>query len=806
MKDDDMEEPILMIRTTPVTNGSRRCAQLLASLLIPAVLVCPLRGQELNKKTADDALRLRERWWRSIADTEPPGSLGVRTLFEYAFELAEYDRNLDRIDRLFELAEQMQDCSEADDNPAYGNFRWYWRTPEVTDKNAVEFICLHALPIWIKHRDRLSEDGRARLERLLLRSIEGCLRHRVRPGYTNIALSNAANLIVLGETFDRPDVVESGRQRLADVLVCTWQNGVVEYVSPTYYGVDLDELKFLDQYAKDPEVRKQTEVLLDLFWADLAANWYPAAESLAGSQSRTYNYLAGISEALDRHLRLVGWMSQREDVPVRAPQLDALSGRYDPSAKWRERCHTEHPRLVRQRFGAGPTDWRTLAVWDDIALGCSGAYYGSTDVPLAVDLPGARELPRCYFLGDGREDPYGKKKFPTGSAGHHKALHLQYDWLGVQRGEDALALVSYPARVFDNPLVTNLQSHFVFRTPEAILIDGQAFEVPDQPGWQKELPLRATLTIKYGSAAIGVRVPWSRDQEGNPAALTLASDGNRWGVMRLTVEHRRDSELLPVEQVVAEPAALLWLRVAHGLKSDEALADWDAEFRLAQVHVALSEDLAEFTASGSEGPLSLHVEQPSTPASYAKTTPAGPQGILEVDGVEIGRPLLESLEPLHAIAEIQANYQPEQVPDSGTHLWEGEDAIVFPGHFGEDEKASGKRYVTVNSEVTWRLKIPAAGTYYLWARIQADDPEHDSCYVQWAPGATGRARHDWHVTRGKDWHWDRVAFAKSKEPAQWELAEGVAEFTFSIREPGLRIDQLFLTKDPDAVPPEFEGR
>ncbi len=782
----------------------REIVLLLASLLISLLPVSNLPGQDLTQKMAENLLGQRQRFWSSIADRTPPGSLGVRTLFEHAFELAEYDCHLERIDRLFELAEQMQDCADASNNPTYGNFRWYWRTTEVTDRNAVEFICLHALPTWIKHRDRLSPRARGSLERMLRRSIEGCLRHRVRSSYTNIALSNAANLILLGETFARPDVVAIGKRRLNDLLFCTWQNGIVEYVSPTYYGVDLDELKFLDAYAKDPDVRRQTEVLLDLFWADLAANWYPAAQRLAGSQSRTYNYVTGATETLDRHLRRVGWISPREDIVWDAAQLDALSGRYDPSATWWARCRPDRPRLVRQRFGSAPTRWRTLAVWEDIALSCSGDYYSTTDVPLAVDLPGPRELPRCYFIADGREDPYGSKRFGTGSAGHQKALHLPYDWLGVQRGEDALALVSYAARVLDDPLVTNLQSHFVFRAPDAIWIDGQAFDVPRESVWRRAIPAGTTLTLKYRSAAVGIRVPWSRDQQAGPSALTLACDGKRRGVLRLTVEHRRGETLLTAEDTASDPAALLWIRVAHGLSSDADLVQWDRVFRSAEARVNVTDNAAEFTAAGLAGPLSLHVVQASTPSLYAETLPAPPAGILEVDGVELGRPLLEALEPLHAIAKTWESYQPEQLPESGTHRWEAEDAIALPSCFREDPEASNRGYVTVNDDVTWRLQVPAAGIYYLWARIQADDPEHDSSFVQWTPGTAGRARHEWHVTRGTNWHWDRIAFAKASEPAQFDLSAGVVELTFSIREPDLRIDQLFITRDPAATPLDSE--
>jgi hypothetical protein len=176
-----------------------------------------------------------------------------------------------------------------------------------------------------------------------------------------------------------------------------------------------------------------------------------------------------------------------------------------------------------------------------------------------------------------------------------------------------------------------------------------------------------------------------------------------------------------------------------------------------------------------------------------------------VDGVEIGRPLLETLEPLRAVAQVVANYQPEQIPESGQHLWEAEDAIVLPHFVRNDKKASGGRYVIVNDAVTWRLRIPVGGTYYVWARIQADDPQHDSCYVEWTPGSAGRARHDWHMTRGSKWHWDRATFSKSTEPAKFELPAGVAELTFSIREPDSRLDQLFITRDPTAPPPGHPG-
>jgi hypothetical protein len=102
------------------------------------------------------------------------------------------------------------------------------------------------------------------------------------------------------------------------------------------------------------------------------------------------------------------------------------------------------------------------------------------------------------------------------------------------------------------------------------------------------------------------------------------------------------------------------------------------------------------------------------------------------------------------------------------------------------------------------LQIPVGGTYYLWARIKADDPQHDSCFVAWTPGSAGRARQDWHMTRGSKWHWDCVKLRRSTQPAKIELPAGVSELTFSIREPDARLDQLFITRDPAATPPGAE--
>ena len=146
----------------------------------------------------------------------------------------------ERLERLFALARQLQDRDPA--SKCWGNLRWYWRDPTVTDANAVEF-CMHdALVIHVRHDVWLPPEPRKELADLLRLGIEGCLRHRVPTEYTNIAILNAGNLIVLGERLHRPDAAREGYRRLDALCARTAAFGVHEFCSPTYYGTDLDGL------------------------------------------------------------------------------------------------------------------------------------------------------------------------------------------------------------------------------------------------------------------------------------------------------------------------------------------------------------------------------------------------------------------------------------------------------------------------------------------------------------------------------------------------------------------------------------
>ena len=629
------------LATTATSRGTG-----LALVLLLSLASRPSGGEErvvCNPSDHDalhrQAVKQGERFWKQIATAEPYPNMGSRQIFGHIVALCQARMNPERLLRLVELAERMQDRKPT--SPGFGNFRWYWRNPEVTDQNAVEFCMQDAALAWVHHAQWIPEPARGRLRSLLEYGADGCLRHRVSASYTNIALFNAANLIVLGERLDRPATAADGYRRLDALHDLIAAQGVHEFCSPTYYGTDLSGLLFIEANARHDRQREQARALLKLFWTDIALNWYPPALRLAGSHSRSYDYLHGLG-ALDWHLWVRGWLPT--EGPGKAERFEPFCDGWSPPASLRHLSEQRFPRLVRQSWGSRAAESRTHMLYRDVTLSSSGATYCAQDMPLTVDLPGERTSPRCYFLPDGREDPYGKKAYPTGSAGHKKALHLAPFWAGAQRSCDALGLVLYRPGDLSAPEVIDLQSHFVLprnldgiwlsgkRLTVAATADGKSNAVPVEPG--------QAIVLRRGTAAIGLRWVWTRARDGRPASVSLVDDGNSYGCLRLTVGHRSDSPLSKGDATARPAGAALWIRVGTGLKSDGAFEAWRNQFQAsAPTALEVTESRLRVAVPGLEGPVEIAVEPPFGKGSVA-LVPEPCRGVLELDGIEIGRPLL----------------------------------------------------------------------------------------------------------------------------------------------------------------------
>lgn len=758
------------------------------------VQAAPDRAQVLQY-----AVESGERTWQRAMELS--SDLSSRELFSYALVLCEAELHLDRIERLFEVATRMQDRDPG--SRGYGNFRWRWSEGAVLDFNAVEFCMQSGTVIWLRHRDRLPPPARETLAEILDYAVEGCLRHRVPASYTNIALMNAQNLILLGEALDRSEVADEGYGRLERVTLYTWRYGTHEYCSPTYYGTNLDCLVLIEAFCQRESGREQARALLELLWTDIAANWFEPAGKPGGTCSRDYNYLRGLGY-LQTQLWVNGWI---EDGPHGGTSaIYPLLARWHPPDHLRHLSRTHVPRLVRQSWGIAASESRTHLVLPDVSLSSSGANYGSMDLPLTVDLPGEPDAVRCYFIPDARRDPYGTKRIPAGP--HQKTLHLRPFFTAAQRDRDALALVIYRDRdIADDP--ATLESHFVMRRDvDGFWVGDERVDLATQAPFARVLQSGQALFLREGTAAVGIRVVWARGLDGAPASAAFVHDGNDHGAVRLTVAHH---SFWGVERPQTNAAAALWLRVGSGLDTDEAFQRWRREFEIAEADVQVDETHIVIGAQGGGGPLQVGSTRPWAGASVLVPEPS--RGVLEVDGEDIGMALLAGLAPVLSHQDDVAQIVSIVVPSDRAVSWEAEAGyVVAPMVVDHCNDASGAAYVWMPGEpggrggdpsgsVTWRLQMQQEGTYYVWGRVRAPTQEDDSFFVRVATDlAELVTRSDWHTGIHEEWDWTPVRLDRDLHPTPLYLPAGEVELQLMVREDGTAIDCLYITADPEDRP------
>lgn len=608
----------------------RSCSIFLIMLVLASVnaVAGPLPDRA---EVARYAAREGERVWRAAQNPDRYKPLS-RDLFTYALALCEAGQHPERLQILFATASKMQDHDPA--SRGYGNFKWSWEHAKVLDFNAVEFSMQSATALWIRQRDKLPPAAREQLQSIITLAVQGCLRHKVKPNYTNIALMNASNLILLGEMNGDAAVAAEGYTRLDAAEQSIRQFGIHEYCSPTYYGTDLEDLTMLEAFCQSERGRAQARALLELFWTDIAANWFPGAQKLAGTRSRDYDYLRGLGH-LDTQMWLNGWL-EGEPIGGFESIIPALA-RWSPPERLRQLNQTRLPRLVRQSWGETPSAFRTHYLLPGVTLSASGeSYGGQMDLPLTADLAGPRESVRGYFIADGRHDPYGKNKIPDKSNAHQKVFHLTPFFAGAQCRRDALGLAVYrPADL--NAQTQSLESHFVLPlavdgfwiNDRKIAIDNKkSFAIPLHPG--------EALTLRKGSAAIGVRLAWARDCAGRPADATFSYDGNPYGAARLTVDHHYSPG---AEIGKTAPGAAFWVRIDEGLSDDAAFARWRGEFAAAALKVGASAKLISVRAAGLDGPVAVGAAAPFKKANQMEPPPA--KVVLELDGRDVGKEILD---------------------------------------------------------------------------------------------------------------------------------------------------------------------
>jgi hypothetical protein len=184
------------------------------------------------------------------------------------------------------------------------------------------------------------------------------------------------------------------------------------------------------------------------------------------------------------------------------------------------------------------------------------------------------------------------------------------------------------------------------------------------------------------------------------------------------------------------------------------------------------------------------------------------RGVLEVNGVDLGRRILGGVEPIKSF-EAQRAAAPTTALSVGTGIYvEAEAGHLVPTMVvGEDAEASGGRFVWMPGEAgeqkfgegsaTWLLDVPREGTYYVWGRVLAPTPSEDSFYVRvFSPLIEPVSQAEWHLGTHPSWAWEPLKLDKAPEPTPLLLPAGEVSLQLRVREDGTKIDRLCITPDP----------
>ncbi len=713
----------------------------------------------------------REGPWETLSVRKPADYLYAMTSVELFFQ--EYpelrvDYASERVfppeeaHELVKLIREMQDLSA--DSPFRGNFRWYWRQKTVEDRNAVEFVVKRLIFCWF-YQNLLPESSREPILEILRDSAQECLRRMVKPDYSNIAVMNFANLILLGEALNEPELKQEGIRRMNRFLFQTWDSGIFEFSTPTYFSEIFEVLEQLKNLTRDSYVRERALTLLDYLALLTAVHWTEDG-TFSGACSRTYSYLLG-DVYLRHHVGVWGWAElpkDRSDITI----LAALNGKYLPP-EWidslRGKIASSERTVIHERWGKKAEQHKKTLRTPFFAHGVSAVQYGSRQDQLwTVDWKktGPEDKnPRCFFMPDGRNDPWGIARESTGG-GHQKALHLDPEWHAELKeletknfsGENtfrslAVCRVVYPQNLIQKFLLEkgenerSIQSVFVLKTPDSFSFESQN-----------------RLLARYGKHQMILTVT-SLSQGVIAQKLLPSPDGN----------------------------AVAWCVTHDTEAAEEIQIDFEAE-------IVLLEETAK-----SEISLEKEEETRKDRETQSVERESFSDEILTINGLPLGKKFLESrLSSLKNFSEERKSWFSETWEKQLVITLKPQESFCFSaikGHFFPDFIASDGQAVVIQNATYFRFRIDEPGRFRLAAFVLAPDGKQDSLQLTyWTPEIPHGIHFPcWALDSSSDWRWVEFRVPNQKSlPVDLNLPSGVFLLKLEPREFNVQLRELRLTR------------
>ena len=220
----------------------------------------------------------------------------VRGTSRYAVQLLETGdpKYVKRAHKVIEAVIAVQDQDSTSET--YGIWPYYFEEPldqmNKPDWNWADFNSVQLLEAYMKYNDLLPGDLKKKMEASIIHASYSIKKRDVKPGYTNIAIMGTLVTHLAGQLFGVPDLQDYADMRMKRFYDYTRKlGGFVEYNSPTYTRVALDELMRMKQYILDPATLKMVNYCYHTGWKVLATHFHQPTGQLAAPHSRSYSTL-----------------------------------------------------------------------------------------------------------------------------------------------------------------------------------------------------------------------------------------------------------------------------------------------------------------------------------------------------------------------------------------------------------------------------------------------------------------------------------------------------------------------------------
>ncbi len=263
----------------------------------------------------------------------------------------------DAID-IFDKVISLQDQDPESDT--YGIWPWFLEETiaemDPPDWNWADFCGALLVEGRLTHASQLPPELLESMDAALYHASRSIQKRDVDLNYTNILVMGSFVTLMTGEILNDADLANYAKDRLKRFHAFTFEQGTfAEYNSPPYTNVTLNELRRLQRFVQDPELKTRVDELYELAWKEIALYYHPQSGQWAGPHSRCYQTL--LTPQIEGNIqRALG----RED-PDEVPMLEQHRLSHTCPDKYRhyfdvDSSTAQAPLTVTKVFSKGPPE------------------------------------------------------------------------------------------------------------------------------------------------------------------------------------------------------------------------------------------------------------------------------------------------------------------------------------------------------------------------------------------------------------------------------------------------------------------